>query len=136
MKTLNLLPGEITPPAKSRAEIYVVDDVEGLTELYSLLLKVAGYIVRAFNRRAEALAALTTDRKRPDLLIMDCLGDSIPVDRFIQHCRSVHPALRILMASGLSQRHARRSRASPDRFMQKPFTVEEFLHEVRTSLAA
>src|SRR5882672_7526600 len=44
------------------ASIYVVDDEEGLTELYTVLLEANGYIVRAFNHRAEALAALMADR--------------------------------------------------------------------------
>jgi CheY-like chemotaxis protein len=34
--------------------IYAVDDVPELTELYTTLLEAAGYIVRAFNDRAEA----------------------------------------------------------------------------------
>ena len=47
--------------------IYVVDDVPDLTE-NTTLLEATGYIVRAFNDRAEALAAWA-DRTKPDLLI-------------------------------------------------------------------
>ena len=116
--------------------IYVVDDVPELTELYTALLEAAGYIVRAFNDRAEALAALKADRTKPDLLITDCLGHSMPVDRFIRHCLLVHPVLRILLASGFSQKDAWFSNVRPDRFIQKPFTLDELQWEVKAAMAA
>ncbi len=112
----------------------MVDDTEGITELYHIFLHGAGYIVRSFDNRAEALAELTSDKNKPNLLIMDYLGDAMPADRFIQRCRSVHPALRILMASGFSLNEARFSCVRPDRFIQKPFTAEEFQEEVRAVL--
>jgi len=114
--------------------IYVVDDAKGLTELYTLFLKGTGCIVRAYNDRADALVALMRDRTRPDLLITDYLGDSMPVDRFLQYCLVVHPSLRILMATELSQRDVRSSCVRPDRFIQKPFTADEFLQEVKAAL--
>jgi hypothetical protein len=40
------------------------------------------------------------------------------------------------MASGFSQTEMGFSSARPDRFIQKPFSVGEFLDEVRTALAA
>jgi CheY-like chemotaxis protein len=124
------------PKKADAASIYVVDDAKGLTELYTLFLKETGCVVRAFNQRAEALAALAADGKRPDLLITDCLGDSMPVERFMQHCRRVHPSLRILMASGFCQSEMEFSQAKPDWFLQKPFTAEEFLRVVEAALIA
>lgn len=115
--------------------VYVVDDAEGLAELYALFLKETGCTVRTYNHRADALAAMATDRTRPNLLIMDYLGDSMPVDRFLQCCVAVHPSLRILMASELSQTDVRSSSVRPDRSIQKPFTAHEFLQEVRAALA-
>ena len=122
------------PRKAQAASIYVVDDSEFLTALYTIFLKGTGYVVRTFNSRAEALAALTVDRKKPDLLIMDYLGDSLPADRFMQRCLVVHPSLRILMASGLNQSDVRFSGVRPDRFLQKPFTAHEFLQEIRAAL--
>ena len=120
------------------ASIYVVDDLSDLTEWYTTLLEATGYIVRAFNDRTEALAALQEDSTKPDLLITDYvgLGLSMRVDRFIHHCLVVHPTLRILMASGYSQTDMRFSQARPDRFIQKPFTPEEFRQAVRAALTA
>jgi DNA-binding response OmpR family regulator len=116
--------------------IYVVDDAPYLTTFYTALLEAAGYRVRAFNDRAEALAALAMERKKPDLLITDYFGLSLPVDLFMHRCRVVHPALRILMASGCSQAEVQLSLSRPDRYIQKPFTPEEFQEEVRAVLAA
>ena len=116
--------------------VYTVDDNKDLTELYATLLEAGGYTVRAFGDRAAALAALENEGRRPDLLIMDCLGHSMPVERFIHRSLAVHPALRILMASGLSPTELRFSSARPDRFIQKPFTGVEFLKEVRAALAS
>jgi hypothetical protein len=38
------------------------------------------------------------------------------------------------MASGFSQTFVRFSSVRPDRFIQKPFTADEFLKEVRAAL--
>jgi DNA-binding response OmpR family regulator len=113
-----------------------VDNDKDLTDLYMILLKARGYRVRAFNDRAEALAALEKDERKPDLLIMDYLGHLMPLDQFVHRSLAAHPTLRILMASGLSPAEARLSSARLDRFIQKPFTGEELLKEVRTTLAA
>jgi DNA-binding NtrC family response regulator len=115
--------------------IYVVDDEPGLTALYSIILEERGYIVRAFDSRIEALAQLKGDRRKPDLLIMDYFGHAMSVDGFMQRCLLAHPSLRILVASGFAPIDARFLYIRPDRFIQKPFTAEEFLQEVTAALA-
>lgn len=114
--------------------IYAVDDVPHLTDLYRTLLEMAGYTVRTFNDRTKAIAGLTVDEKKPDLLITDYRCISMPADQFICACRRVHPKIRILMASGFDPREMRFFRARPDRFIQKPFTPEEFQREIRAVL--
>ena len=116
--------------------IYVVDDLPELTELYTTFLEAMDCSVKAFNDRAEALAALKAGQPKPDLLITDYVSPSMTVDGFMSQCLAVHPTLRILMASGFGQTDVRFSHARPDRFIQKPFTAGEFLEEVRTALAA
>jgi len=117
------------------ASIYVVDDEPRLTDLYAIILEAKGYVVRVFNNRIEALAVLKGDRRKPDLLIMDYLGHTMPVDGFMRLCLQAHPNLRILVASGFSEVDARFSSIRPDRYLQKPFTAEEFLQEVEAALA-
>lgn len=117
------------------ALIYLVDDEQGLIELYALFLKGAGHRVRWFNCRADALAALKAAGEKPDLLVTDCLGDTMPIHLFLQSCRRAHPALRILMASGLGEHELRSYCLTPDRFLRKPFTAEQFVREVGAALA-
>lgn len=116
--------------------IYLVDDEQGLTELYALFLKGAGYRVQAFNSRTDALLGLIADTEKPHLLVTDCLGDTLPIHLFIERCRVAHPALRILMASGLSEDEVRSYCLGPERFLRKPFTADQFLREVNATLIA
>jgi DNA-binding response OmpR family regulator len=129
------IPGSGCVPVKA-SSIYIVDDEEGLAELYTLFLEGTGYRVRAFTNRAEALSALSADETRPDLLILDYLGHPLPVEGFMVQCRIIHPHLRFLMASGLNEFEVRHYSVKPNRFLQKPFTAEEFLREVRATLDA
>lgn len=135
-KRLKPRSGQFTTRSVCGPLIYLVDDEQGLIELYALFLKGAGYRARAFNSRADALARLTADTEKPHLLITDCLGDTLPIHLFIERCRAAHPALRILMASGLSENEVRSYCLKPDRFLQKPFTPDQFLWEVSAALAA
>lgn len=128
-------PKEPADPAKiSETNIYVVDDDEALIELYTSFLSASGYRVRSFSDRTRALAALIVDKNLPDLLIMDHRGHRMTSEYFIRCCLVVHPALRILMASGLNSGELRFPSHKPDRFIQKPFTLQELLREVETAL--
>ena len=136
---LEPLPESISSTCASRAMeaqlIYAVDDAPELTELYTILLEETGYTVRSFNDRAQALTALKAERTKPDLLITDWVGSSMSVERFVQCCLVVHPSLRILMVSGYSRADVGFPKAGSDRYIQKPFMIEEFLQQVRSTLA-
>lgn len=113
--------------------IYAVDDMPCLTELYALLLEATGHIVRTFSDRKAALAALRMEK--PALLITDHRNPSMPTDRFLQACVAAHSRIRILMATGFGFDHAWYSPVMPDRFLQKPFTPQDLLREVKAALA-
>jgi DNA-binding NtrC family response regulator len=116
--------------------IYAVDDDKDLTDLYTTWLGAAGYHVNAFNERADALASLKTDRDKPQVLITDYRGDPMPIGPFMHHCFTLHPGVRILMASGFNQIDAPFYGVRPVSFLRKPFTSEEFLLEVHATLRA
>src|SRR5262249_50807790 len=122
--------------ASPAPSIYVVDDEAQLTGLYTVLLEAEGYIVTSFNDRAEALAALRAQRAAPDLLISDYSGLSMPVDEFLQQCLAIHPGLKILMVSGFNETNMHFDQARPDRFIEKPFAIEEFTQEISGMLAS
>jgi len=114
--------------------IYVVDNEGEIIELYTIVLEATGFTVKGFKDRSEALAELEETTARPNLIIMDYLGHSMSAERFILRSLAVHPTLRILMASGLSRNDLRFSNVRPNRFIRKPFTAEEFIHEVKAAL--
>ena len=139
MNTLQPAPNRYSPFITrwtGGALIYLVDDEQGLAELYALFLKGAGHRVRTFNCRADALAGLEADSEKPDLLVTDCLGDTMPIHLFVERCRITHPALRILMVSGVSEDEFRSYCLRPDRFLRKPFTASRFVREVSDTLAS
>ena len=121
-------------PGAARPAVFAVDDDESLAELYAIVLGAAGYCVDVFTDRREALAAFKARAKRPDVLITDYRGRSMSADRFIRECLSVHPSLRILMASGFPEAEADPLCLGPARFIGKPFTPQELLQEVRATL--
>ena len=122
-------------PAVGGPLIYVVDDMPCLTQLYALLLEGTGCLVKTFVDRAEVLSVLKADQKKPDLLITDYRGHSMPPEHFLHQCLAVHPALRILMASGCSEIDDRFFKIRPCQFIQKPFTPDEFRQAIRAALA-
>jgi len=132
-QTHHIVAGSATPQP---ASIYAVDEVPGLTELYTSLLGEVGYVARTFNHRAKALAALKTASRKPALLITNYRGSSMSISDFIRTCRCIHPRLRILMASGFAQSEMKLFGVKPDRFIEKPFTPNEFHEAVKSVLDA
>lgn len=117
------------------ALVYAVDDLPPILDLYVLLLESIGCTVAAFDDRTLALAALAAEQRKPDLLITDHCGGSVPVKQFMFQSTALHPRLRILMASGLFDPGLRTGGIRPDLFIQKPFTNEEFTRAVEMALA-
>jgi DNA-binding NtrC family response regulator len=125
---------EFTEQPAGRSLIFIVDDEPRLTELYALILEAAGFPVKSFNDRSDALVALDAATNWPRLLILDYFGHPMSAERFIERFRQVHPSVRILMASGLNAFQWRSQGAGPDHFIQKPFTTKSFLAAVRFAI--
>jgi DNA-binding NtrC family response regulator len=115
--------------------IYAVDDLPCLTELYALILNASGYVVKGFHDRRAALASLSAAEEKPVLLITDLHNPTMRIEPFLKECAALHPALRILMATGFSYHHAWCFSVRPDHFLQKPFTPEELRQAVAATLA-
>jgi len=95
------------------------------------LLEEAGYEVRTFNDREEALRVFLAEKRRPSLLITDYVGYPISAERLMEECRRAEPGLKILMATGCPEGVLRNVGVKPDRFLQKPFGIGKFVAEVR-----
>jgi two-component system, OmpR family, response regulator len=111
--------------------VYVVDDVPELTEMYRMVLEDSGFEVRTFNDRTEALKAFRVADPRPGLLITDYLGYPISAEQLMDECRRVEPGLKILMATACVEGSLRFVGARPDRFLQKPFGIDQLMAEVK-----
>ena len=111
--------------------VYVVDDTAELTLVYRQLLEEAGYEVRTFNDREEALRVFLAEKRRPSLLITDYVGYPISAERLMEECRRAEPGLKILMATGCPEGVLCNVGVKPDRFLQKPFGIGKFVAEVR-----
>jgi CheY-like chemotaxis protein len=111
--------------------LFAVDNEPAITELYRLVLEPAGYEVKTFNCRAAALAALLVAERLPELLITGYEGYPISAEEFMHACRQVKRDLKILMATGYPPDYLGPVAGQPDRFLQKPFSTECLLKEVR-----
>lgn len=114
----------------SKPLVYVVDDERDLTVIYRFCLEEAGYEVRIFHDRAKALQAFLTADPRPGLLITDYLGYPISAEELMRECRRAQPGLKVLMASGYVEGCLAFAGVEPDRYLQKPFSLERFITEV------
>ena len=121
--------------AKAAPIIYAVDDMPCLTELYALVLNKSGYIVKSFHDRRATIASLSAAQVKPALLITDLHNPTMRIEPFLQECVALHPALRILMATGFGYHRAWCFSVTPDRFLPKPFTPEELRRAVEDTLA-
>jgi DNA-binding response OmpR family regulator len=115
-----------------RPLIYLVDDEPCILEMMETILKSQGYNVQAFPDRPPVLTQLRVEQ--PALLITDCRGGSITGLELIAQCRVIRPKLKILMASALREPPSPGHADSPDRFLEKPFTIPQLLDEVRSLL--
>jgi len=122
-------------PAKMAPVIYAVDDMPCLTELYALVLNKSGYVVRSFHDRRATLGSLEAAQTKPALLITDLHNPTMRIEPFLQECIALHPALRILMATGFGYHRAWCFSVKPHRFLPKPFTPEELRQAVEEALA-
>ena len=110
--------------------VYAVDDEPAITELYRLVLELAGYEVKTFNCRAAALAALLVTEHPPEVLITDYEGYPISAEEFMCECRQVKRDLKILLATGYPSGYLGPVAGQADSFLQKPFPTECLLKEV------
>lgn len=119
------------PPRGSKQLVYVVDDCQELTVLYRLYLEEAGFEVKTFGDRAEALRAFRSAKTRPVLLITDYDGYPVSAEQFMGECRRTQPELKILMASGYPECCLSFAGVRPNRFLLKPFELDQLVAEVK-----
>jgi CheY-like chemotaxis protein len=115
--------------------VFVVDDEPMLLELADAILKPLGYQVRTFRDPELALKEFTT--RQPDVVITDyAMGRMNGMD-LIRECRRLNPGQKVILISGTVDGEVfADSPVKPDRFLTKPYQIEELTNSVRTLLPA
>jgi two-component system, cell cycle sensor histidine kinase and response regulator CckA len=132
------------PMATSGTEtVLLVEDEAPVRELLVRALQGKGYDVHMASHGAEAVELCGRVRPQIDLLITDVVMPGMSGPELVRRLESIYPGLRVLYMSGYAgeaiQRHGINEFGITEfgiSFMQKPFTVAEFLTKVRDVLEA
>jgi two-component system, cell cycle sensor histidine kinase and response regulator CckA len=118
------------------AVIYVVDDSPDLAEMLELVLQGAGFPTRVFCEPRLAVEALRAATAKPRLLVTDFQMPGMNGMELIQNCRTLHPDLKVISASGHPPDPQNAGYPSkPDRVLSKPYTTRQLLEFVKELLA-
>ena len=120
------------------ASVLLIDDDATSREALTEILEEEGYEVLSASGGEEGLEAAR--RHRPDLLLLDMMMPGIDGVEVIRRIRS-EPALKRLLIIALTGDVTRTRlqnvfEAGADRFVAKPFRIQELLESVRTMLRA
>jgi two-component system KDP operon response regulator KdpE len=117
----------------SAAQVLVVDDEPQIVRGLKVILRAAGYDVRAAATKREALDAIAA--RAPDALVLDLVlpdGSGVEVCREVREWSSL-PIL-VLSAVGDEREKVRALDAGADDYVTKPFGNEELLARLRAVL--
>jgi PAS domain S-box-containing protein len=131
-----------TSPTRRRlgpgVKVLVIEDEDQVRELMVRALQTAGCTVITATDGAGALEAVDP-ADRLDLAVTDVIMPGRSGPEVVRQLRRTRPRLRALYVSGFAPRFATSGANSPDlepHFLQKPFTLTEFIDAVREVLDA
>lgn len=114
------------PPkmARSKPRAIVVEDEPAVGELIQRVVAAEGYAVELVLDPAEALRTLAAEPAARSLLLLDLTLPGIDGGELARRARRLGVTSRIVVVSGLGERHARSAcvGADVDAFVSKPFT--------------
>jgi signal transduction histidine kinase len=125
------------PVPRGRGErILFIDDEAAVCDVGARILERLGYVVSAFQRPAEALAALRREPAAFALVVSDLTMPELTGAEVAQEVRRLRPELPLLITTGyLRATELDRARTLGVRhFLEKPFTVENLAENVRRAL--
>jgi two-component system cell cycle sensor histidine kinase/response regulator CckA len=117
--------------------ILVVDDEDQIRDITSSALKTNGYRVLTASNGLEAIALYEQNREEIKLVLMDMMMPVMDGLAGIQELRKINPELKIIAASGLTEKDKLTKVAGTmNAFLLKPFTVEKLLRTIHEVLSA
>ncbi len=126
----------ISLPSGKGETILLVDDEESIRDIVRQTLEACGYRVVIAGDGAEAATAFTRYSGKIDLVITDVMMPVMDGSALIAVLRQIDPSVRIIAASGLSERKtpAESPDLRADHFIPKPFSARTLLERVRLVL--
>ena len=115
--------------------VLLVEDEEGVRKVVERMLSVAGYLVLSASSGREALELLD-ESVVPDLVLTDVIMPEMSGKVLVDLVRERHPELPVVYMSGYTDDIISK-RGVWDRdegFIQKPFTAQQLLDQVRAAL--
>ena len=97
-------------------------------------LESSAFAVTAVNRATEALQAV--EQRDFDIVLTDAVMPGMSGPDLIDHLRSAHPQLPVVLMSGYAQEIFDDSRPGSQLHLRKPFTTPELLAVLRRALRA
>ena len=122
--------------AAPRATILVVEDEPAVRSLAEKVLDREGYRVLTAPDGRQALQVWETAMDSIDLVLTDVVMPEMGGPEMVQRMREERPDLRVLYSSGYTRNYAIDRGLADGRvhMLEKPFTPESLLREVRTAL--
>ena len=119
------------PVFRGSETILLVEDEESVRNTLGKVLRHAGYRVLV---AADGDQAIEIDRQTgppAHMLLTDIVMPGVPGPELARYFLGLHPEIKVLYMSGYPEAAGAVPLLSPDKFMQKPFTVEQLLRRVR-----
>jgi two-component system, cell cycle sensor histidine kinase and response regulator CckA len=122
-----------------RATVLVVDDNDVFRKFMQEALRNEGYTVYAAGSSAEALHILEDSGETVDLMISDVIMPEGSGNELYKNVKAAYPHIKVLFVSGytdeiLIHTDVQEVIESKAAFLQKPFTVADFLKKVNQEL--
>ncbi|HEX7655121.1 MAG TPA: response regulator [Verrucomicrobiae bacterium] len=125
----------IPTDSTTKPTVFVVDDEPMLLELAAVIIKPLGCEVRTFRDPETALKEFSV--QRPELVLTDyAMGRMSGMD-LVRECRRLNPDQKIILVSGTVDEHVfADAPAKPNRFLAKPYQLNDLCDTVRSLLTA
>jgi CheY-like chemotaxis protein len=114
------------------ATVLVVDDESLVLTMGEAILTDFGYRVLTANGGQKALAILSRDDTKVDLVVTDLVMPGMGGRELVERIRQLSPATKILCTSGYVMPA---DKSTGTAYLQKPFTSQDLLLKVKQILA-
>lgn len=114
--------------------ILVIEDEESLLDMIDALLSFNGYTVLSAHDGQEGIEVFTNHRQKIAVVISDLGLPKLGGEEVYQRIRAIDPLAKIIIASGYIDPKVREtlSKIGVKQFIQKPYTSDEILRNVRS----